>query len=108
MAKRNNKRSMAEDYLHQVEWENRNQVDQIGRAPWKDVPNWKYKRAFGVGQRRSKGSLFGETIWWIFMIATIGCLLFQIFSGHNGKGIFISILVLIPLGIPYFMLRETR
>ena len=46
MAKRNDKHSMAEDYLAQVNWENENQVDKRGHAPWKNSPNWKYKKVY--------------------------------------------------------------
>jgi hypothetical protein len=108
MAKRDDKNSMAENYLAQVEWENNHQVDNRGHAPWKNAPNWKYKRDYGASRYNNIISLFGEIVWLAFVISTAGYLLYQIIFAHNGKVIFISILVLILLAFHYFMTRETR
>jgi hypothetical protein len=102
------KNSMAEDYLRQVEWENTHQVDRSGHAPWKDAPKWKYKRSYGASKRKSKDELHTAIIWGMIVISIFGYLIFQIFIGHNGNGIFISILVLILLAFPYFMTRPPK
>jgi hypothetical protein len=106
MSKKGKQNSPAEDYLAQVNWENDNQVDKRGHAPWKNTPNWKYKRAYGGS--RGGVPLAVEILWWVFVISTIGYMSFQIFALHTGNGIFTSIVILALLAIPYFMTREIR
>jgi hypothetical protein len=105
MAKRDDKHSMTEDYLRQVEWENNHQVDGRGQT-WEDEPKWKHKRLLSA--RKSKGSLGSDITLLIFVISITGYLIFQIFAGHNGKGIVVSILILSMLAILYFISREPQ
>ena len=105
MSKKGKQSSPAEDYLAQVNWENENQVDKRGHAPWKNTPKWKYKRAFSGRRGRSMG---GETFWWVAVISISGYMIFQILVEHNGKGILISIILLAMLAMAYFMYRESQ
>jgi hypothetical protein len=108
MAKQDDKHSMAKDYLRQVESEGQHPWDDRGTPSVRYEPKWKYKRVYKASRQTSAGKRLLAIIWWIFVIANIGYLTFQIFAGHHGRGIFISILFLIVQAFPYFMNRETR
>lgn len=106
MAKRDDKHSMAEDFLQQVESESQHPWYDGSTPPARFAPKWKYKRVFGPRKNNRLQYRFGGILWALFAIATAGYLVFQIFVGHNGTGIFISSLILIVQAIPYLMNRE--
>ena len=107
MAKRDDKHSMAEDYLARAEWEAGHQVDGRGHS-WTDEPKWKYKGTYKANRYNRNRKLVAEIIWLVFAIPAAGYLLYQIIFGHNGGGIFISILILSMLAIFYFISRPPR
>jgi hypothetical protein len=105
MAKRNDKHSIAEDYISQVEWESKHQVDRTGHAPWKDSPDWKYKRVYGT----KKGNPASLKIFWISLLsATIGYIVYDLLVLHTEKGVAVGIIILVLEAMFFVIGREQK
>ena len=107
MSKKGKQQSTAEDYLARTEWEASHQVDGRGHS-WTDEPKWKHKGVHKANRYNRIRELFADIFWLVLVVSTAGYLLYQIFAGHNGNGIFVSILILSMLAIFYFISRGQR
>jgi hypothetical protein len=105
MAKKNDKHSMAEDYLAQAEWEASHPLDQRGRPSWKYQPKWIYKRVYP-----RTGKI--PAILWIIIIAIsvtiLGFVVFVSTANRPGVGI-VAITVILSISvILYFLARGPK
>ena len=104
MAKKNDKQSMAEDYIAQVEWESSHPLDKRGRPSWKYQPNWKYKKVYPhIGKI--------PVIAWIIIAAAViplGFIVFITSIDYPGGGIVATIALLSVLAILLFLARKPR
>jgi hypothetical protein len=105
MVKKNDKQSMAEDYLAQAEWEASHPLDKRGRPSWKYQPRWKYQRVY---PKHHKIPL----LLWIIMIPVIlvcfGFAFFYTNAEYPGVGILGAIVILSTLVLFYFLTRPSK
>jgi hypothetical protein len=97
---------MAEDYLHHVEWENNhNAGNERGQAPWKNAPNWKYKKAYP----KAYGASASSTTWGIIvLIAMIVVAVFIVFNITTASqtSIVAPIIFIILFGLLFYVTRQ--
>ena len=105
MSKRNDKHSKAEDYLSQAEWESTHQVDRMGHAPWKNAPDWKYKRAYGA---RGRNPVVLKVFWILLFSATLGYVVYDLLFLHTEKGAVAGIIALVFEVMIYLIGREPK
>lgn len=106
MAKRDDERTPAEDYLAQIEWQSRRPPPYRGRElrPWwaSNEPKWKYKKVDGR-QLPSSGAMrlivFGSLL-------LIGYIIFQGFLKGSDEAIYIGGAALVATLILFFAIRD--
>ena len=109
MPKRDDKQSMAEDYLAQVEWENNNNPgNKRGQAPWKNAPNWKYKKVYPKNSGVSSASSNSLGIIVLLALAVVaGYIAFTIFT-TSSVGIVAPIIFFVLLVILFLVTRVPK
>ena len=108
MPKHEDKHSMAEDYLAQVEWENNNNAgNRDGHAQWKNAPNWKYKKVYP----KARGSNWSDTSWGIVvLLALLADAGYILYSELLNSRIDIPALIIlfILLGLLFYVTRQPK
>ena len=93
MPKRDDKHSMAKDYLARIKWEGEHPYMADGSKP--DIPNWKYKPS---GSTRSSMSPTSRIILTSLLLIVLGGLLYlAIFQKEEGAISFICLLLFVGL-----------
>lgn len=98
MAKRDDKHSMAEDYLAQVEWQSHHSRRQKDIHGFKNQPDGKYKILYS---KNTSAPLFIRIGLLLVFCIAIGFLLYQAIFLHSGKAIVTGIIFL-SIGLIFF------
>lgn len=106
MAKDDDKQSMAEDYLAQLDQQSRQSPPYRGHRPWpwwtSNEPNWKYKKIQTVWSTMPR---FVRWIIW-FALALIGYNLYQEFMAGSEQAMHTGVIFLITAVIILFAIRD--
>ncbi|RJP49972.1 MAG: hypothetical protein C4583_11540 [Anaerolineaceae bacterium] len=106
MAKRDDKHSMAQDYLAQLDQQSRQSPPYRGHRPWpswtSNEPNWKYKK-----NQTGWATIPRFVRWVVWCVAALfGYNLYQEFLSGSDQAIYTGIILLIAAVILLFVIRD--
>ncbi|MBI5933750.1 MAG: hypothetical protein HY867_08580 [Chloroflexi bacterium] len=106
MAKRDDKHSLAKDYLARIKWDGEHPYMGDGSKP--PIPNWKYKPVYKkAGKPRSMSRPISILISIIGLVVSV-FLMLKISEDRPGVGVIAVIILYSIVAIFYFMLQNPK